>query len=99
MNLEFVTVAAITVICFLIGQIVKVSRLDDKYIPAICGLCGAAIGAVAFLTGMPQFPADDVITAIAVGIASGFAATGVHQVYKQLATNDGIHEGTHGDEC
>ena len=33
---------------------------------------------------IPDFPAYDPITAAAVGVVSGFAATGVHQVYKQI---------------
>lgn len=77
-------VAAISVICFLIGQVVKVSTIDNKFIPVICGASGAILGAVAFLIGMPDFPAVDIITAIAVGIVSGLAATGVVQAVKQL---------------
>ncbi|MEE1497332.1 MAG: enolase, partial [Clostridium sp.] len=33
---------------------------------------------------MPDFPAQDVINAAAVGIASGLAATGINQAVKQL---------------
>lgn len=77
-------VAAISVICFLIGQGIKVSPIDSKLIPVICGVAGAILGAVAFLIGMPDFPAADIITAIAVGIVSGLAATGVDQAIKQL---------------
>lgn len=33
---------------------------------------------------MADFPATDPVTAVAVGIASGLAATGVNQVIKQL---------------
>ena len=33
---------------------------------------------------MPDFPATDYITAVAVGIVSGLAATGVNQIGKQL---------------
>lgn len=77
-------VAAISVICFLIGQGIKVSPIDSKFIPVICGIAGAVLGAVAFLIGMPDFPAADIITAVAVGIVSGLAATGANQVYKQL---------------
>jgi hypothetical protein len=33
---------------------------------------------------MPGYPAKDYLTAIAVGIVSGLAATGINQVYKQL---------------
>ena len=32
---------------------------------------------------MPEFPATDVINAAAIGIVSGLAATGAHQVIKQ----------------
>lgn len=77
-------VAAISVICFLIGQGIKVSPINSKYIPVICGIAGAILGAVAFLIGMPDFPAADIITAVAVGIVSGLAATGVDQAIKQL---------------
>ena len=33
---------------------------------------------------MPAFPAEDVITALAVGIVSGLAATGADQIRKQM---------------
>lgn len=78
------TVAGITVICFLIGMGVKVSPLDDKYIPVIVGLCGGVLGAVG-LHVIPDFPVDNLIDAIAVGIESGLAATGAHQIGKQLS--------------
>ena len=78
------TVASITVICFLIGVGVQVSPLDDKYIPVIVGVCGGILGVVGLYT-IPNFPVDDILGAIAVGIESGWAATGVHQLVKQLA--------------
>lgn len=34
---------------------------------------------------IPEFPASDPITAVAVGIVSGLAATGAHQAVKQLS--------------
>ena len=34
---------------------------------------------------IPDFPASDPITAVAVGIVSGLAATGAHQAVKQLS--------------
>ena len=76
-------VAAITVICLLIGQGVKASGLDNKWIPIICGVCGCALGILAMFI-MPDFPAGDYITAAAVGIVSGLAATGINQAAKQL---------------
>lgn len=83
-SLGIASVAAITVVCWLIGQAVKASGLDNKWIPIICGVCGAVLG-VAGMFIMPDYPANDYITAVAVGVVSGLAATGINQVAKQLA--------------
>lgn len=81
-------VAAITLICYLIGIAAKnVSILADKWIPTICGVLGAALG-VAGMYIMPDFPATDWLTAAAVGIASGLAATGINQAVKQLGKEE-----------
>ena len=76
-------VAVITVICFLVGQLIKATGLDNKYIPVIVGVAGGALGVLGMFV-MPEFPATDYMTAVAVGIVSGLAATGINQVYKQL---------------
>ncbi len=83
-SLGITGVAVITVICFLVGQAVKVTGLDNKYIPVIVGAAGGVLGVVGMLV-MPDFPATDYLTAVAVGIVSGLAATGINQVYKQLS--------------
>ena len=72
MDFGIASVAVITVICYLVGLIVKASPYNnDKYIPIACGLAGAVLGAVALFAGVPDFPASDYLTAIAVGIVSG----------------------------
>ena len=38
------SVAAITVIAYLLGEFAKASRLDNKWIPIICGVAGGALG-------------------------------------------------------
>ena len=43
-SLGITGVAVITVICFLVGQLVKATGLDNKWIPIICGAFGAALG-------------------------------------------------------
>lgn len=84
MDFGIASVAGITVICYLVAQIVKATPLDNKWLPILCGLAGAVLGVVG-LRVMPEFPAQDMLTAAAVGIVSGLAATGVNQVYKQLS--------------
>ena len=82
-----VGVAGITVICYLVGIIIKATPWNNnKIIPVACGVTGAVLGAVALATGMPEFPAADYITAVAVGIVSGLASTGADQAVKQLKT-------------
>lgn len=82
-SLGITGVAAITIICFLVGQVVKATGLDNKWIPIICGVFGAVLGIVGMYI-MPDFPSTDYLTSAAVGIVSGLAATGANQVYKQL---------------
>lgn len=84
MDFGIASVAVITVIAYLIGKLVKASGLDNKWIPIICGAAGGVLGVMAMLSGVPDFPAGDYITAVAVGIVSGLAATGVNQCVKQM---------------
>lgn len=84
MDFGIATVVGITVMCYIVGLIVRASSLDNKWIPVICGVSGMVLGIAALYMGMPDFPASDPITAAAVGAASGLAATGVDQAVKQL---------------
>ena len=82
--LGFVPVAAITILAFLVGFTWKLSaKLDNKWIPIVCGFVGLVLGIVG-RTVIDGFPSTDPITAAAIGVVSGLAATGVHQIYKQL---------------
>lgn len=76
-------VAAISVIAYMMGEISKAIKLDNKWIPVICGISGGALGVLGMFI-MPEFPAKDIITALAIGIVSGLAATGANQIVKQL---------------
>lgn len=81
------TVAAITVICYLIGMGCKATGKIDKWIPVIVGTAGAILGVVGMHT-IKGFPAEDILNALAVGIASGLASTGVNQIVKQLSQQE-----------
>lgn len=84
MEFGIATVAAITALVYIIGLGIKATKLDNKWIPVICGVSGIVLGIVALAIGMPDFPATDYLTAGAVGGASGLAATGLDQITKQL---------------
>lgn len=85
--LGIASVPAITAICYLIGMLSKhIEVIPDKFIPDICGISGALLGVLAMHV-MPEFPATEIITALAVGGASGLAATGVHQAVSQIRKN------------
>ena len=88
MEFGIASVAAITVICYLIAQVIKATPLDNKWLPGICGIVGAALVAACLALNFPDFPATDYITAAAVGIVIGLAATGANQVYKQLTKSE-----------
>ena len=54
--LGITSVAAITVICFLIAEAIKATPLDEKWLPVICGCLGGILGPVGMKI-MPDFPA------------------------------------------
>ena len=88
-NLGIASVAAITIICYLIGMACKATdHVKDNYIPSIMGVSGAILGVVAYYTKMPEFKGFHILTAVAVGIVSGLAATGINQIFKQAAKGE-----------
>jgi hypothetical protein len=86
-SLGIASVGAITMLTLLVAQGIKATSIDNKWLPVLCGAIGCVLG-IAGLYVMPDFPASDIITAAAVGAASGFAATGINQVYKQLSGDE-----------
>ena len=85
MDFGIATVVAITALVYIICLCVKASVLDNKWIPVVAGVSGVFLGILALYIGVPDFPATDPMTAAAVGGVSGLAATGLHQVKKQLS--------------
>lgn len=81
------TVVAIVVITYLVGLGAKaIPQIKDNFIPIIVGIAGGILGIVGMYV-IPDFPATDVLNAIAVGIVSGLSSTGVNQIYKQVKKN------------
>ena len=46
MDFGIASVAAITVICYLVSQGIKATKLDNKWLPVISGLVGGILGVV-----------------------------------------------------
>lgn len=87
MNELIVTIPAIIVITYLVGMACKAVGKIDKWIPVIVGVVGGILGYVGMRT-MADFPADNVLNALAIGIASGLASTGANQIVKQLSQKE-----------
>ncbi len=84
MNELVATIPAIIVICYVVGLACKaIPQISDNMIPVIVSVAGALLGVVGMYT-IKDFPATDILNALAVGIASGMASTGANQVIKQL---------------
>lgn len=87
MDSQVPTVVAIIVITYLIGYASKqIPQVKDNIIPIVVGVAGGALGIVGMFV-IPSYPADNILDAIAVGIVSGMASTGVNQIYKQVKNN------------
>lgn len=75
---------AIVALSYVVGLGCKAEKkIPDEWIPVIMAIVGGILGALGMGT-IPDFPASDYITAVAVGAVSGLAATGVNQMYKQM---------------
>lgn len=83
MDFGIASVAAITVIAYLVCAGIRATSLDNKWLPLIAGAVGGLLGVLCMYT-MSDFPVSDIVSAIAVGIVSGLAATGLNQAGKQL---------------
>ena len=64
---------------------VKQTPLANKWLPSICGALGGLPGVAAMYINVPDFPATDPLTALAVGIVSDLAATGTDQIIRQAS--------------
>lgn len=73
----------IIMICYGVGFACKTfPKIPDECIPVIMLLVGGILGAIGMRI-IPDFPATDYITAVAVGMFNGLTATGINQLYKQ----------------
>lgn len=90
--LEF-SIATVSVFVGLLNQIVKFISSTyfhfdiKKYIPIFSLTFGVILGIIGYYTPSVEM-GNNLVEAIFIGLASGAAATGIHQIGKQLTSND-----------
>ena len=80
--LEVVTVPVIAAIVYGVMAVYSL-------IPVWAGVLGIALGVAAYFLVPEAMPADNVLSAVLLGLASGLSATGLDQVYKQIKKSGG----------
>jgi hypothetical protein len=86
--MEFTSIPVIVLICYLIGEIYKVvfKSKEDLYklIPVFVTLLGGLVGLGVHLVEPSFLNVNNVISALEIGLISGAASTGMHQMVKQI---------------
>lgn len=97
--LEIVSVPVIIGIVYFVMEVYKAlvknaPAVWTNLIPVWAAILGLGLGVIAYFFVPAIMPADDILTAILIGLASGLGAVGVHQVGKQIAdaSKDGDKE-------
>ena len=88
-NMEYVGIPSIIIICYLIGEIFKLLVLKKKskykYVPIIVGTTGGLLGLLAYyISPSIVLNVDNPFIALALGIVSGLASTGSYEVIHKL---------------
>ena len=81
--MELIGIPAIVVISYMITETFKMV-INKKYLPIVAGISGGVLGVISFVLQIDIMPATDIVSALAIGIISGLAATGSNQVLKQM---------------
>ena len=81
----FPTIGCIAVICFVFAEIVKLTPLNNKWIPAVVAVLGGVLGWIGQITGILELQNMTILDAIATGVCSGLVATGAFSLFKNIS--------------
>lgn len=87
--MQYIGIPSIIIICYLIGEISKLlilkKKKNYKYIPIIVGISGGILGLISYYIS-PDIVLNvkEPIIAIALGIVSGLASTGSHEMINKI---------------
>lgn len=101
--MEIISVPLIVAIVYFALEIYKKTIAGEKenlikIIPLIAGCLGMVLGVLAFYLSPDIMPAQNILSAILVGLASGLAATGSNQIIKQFLKNKDVENNTTDNE-
>jgi ABC-type uncharacterized transport system permease subunit len=85
--MDLIGIPGVVVISYMITEIFKVF-INKKYLPIVAGISGGVLGVLSFVLQIDIMPATDIISALAIGIISGLAATGSNQIIKQIKVEE-----------
>ncbi len=87
--MQYIGIPSIIIICYLIGEISKLlilkKKKNYKYIPIIVGISGGILGLISYYIS-PEIVLNvkEPLIAIALGIVSGLASTGSHEMINKI---------------
>lgn len=91
--MNFTSIPIIVLCCYIIGEIFKSifknKQETYKLIPILMACIGGGIGMLIYYTN-PEIilNANNIWTALGIGIVSGLSSTGTNQIIKQIIKNE-----------
>lgn len=87
--LDLLNVSSLPIIVAMVYIIMEVYKVifgekGKKYLPIVAGTFGAILGVISFYIAPEIMIANNVFSAVLIGIASGLSATGANQIGKQI---------------
>lgn len=98
-----ISVVSISAVVATLNQVTKLIAKDvfgkkvNRFIPIFSIVYGILLGVIGYYTKISDF-GNTVIEAIFIGVSAGAAATGYHQVGKQLAKGDDEEDENYDDD-
>ena len=86
--MNFVTIPIIVVACYGLIELIKKTSLESKWYPVLSGAIGSVLAVLLYFIAPEIVGMSSPWAALVGGLASGLAATGTNQVFKQLMNGE-----------
>jgi len=81
----FPTIGCIAVLCFIFAETIKLTPLNNKWIPVCVAMLGGILGCLGQITGIMELQNMTILDAIATGVCSGLVSTGAFSLFKNIS--------------